>query len=69
MKSAKIIAFCSSLTLKAARAAPLPLTTPMSERLATDVFAFRDVQLRITRRDVSGGGADGAEASGEVARR
>ena len=35
----------------------------MSERLATDVFAFRDVQLRITRRDVSGGGADGAEAS------
>ena len=36
----------------------------MSERLATDVFAFRDVQLRITRRDVSGGGADGAEASG-----
>jgi len=36
----------------------------MSERLVTDVFAFRDVQLRITRRDVSGGGADGAEASG-----
>ena len=35
----------------------------MSERLVTDVFAFRDVQLRITRRDVSGGGADGAEAS------
>ena len=36
----------------------------MSERLVTDVFAFRDVQLRITRRDVSGGGADDAEASG-----
>lgn len=36
----------------------------MSERLATDVFAFRDVQLRITRRDVSGGGDDDAEASG-----
>ena len=36
----------------------------MSERLATDVFAFRNVQLRITRRDVSGGGDDDAEASG-----
>ena len=36
----------------------------MSERLATDVFAFRDVQLRITRRDVSGAGNDDAEASG-----
>jgi hypothetical protein len=36
----------------------------MSERLATDVFAFRGVQLRITRRDVSGGGHDDAKASG-----
>ena len=43
---------------------PLPLTLSMSERLATDVFAFRGVQLRITRRDVSGGGHDDAKASG-----